>query len=245
MRWLLEVKGVTKRFGGLIAVNNVSLKINEGEIIGLVGPNGAGKTTLVNIISGIYRPDSGEVLFKGEKISGLKPNQICKKGIARTFQSVQTFTEMSAIENVMLGSLFGRSEEISKEEARERAYEILEFIGFPNEKVDLPVGNLNFVELKSIQLARALATDPDLMLLDEVTTGLNPTEGASAVKLIHKIRKRGITILMIEHIMRIIMGVSDRIVVLSQGEKIAEGTPKEVSTDERVIESYLGERFLW
>jgi len=242
---VLEVKEVTKKFGGLTALNNVSLRINKGEIVGLVGPNGAGKTTLVNIISGIFKPDSGEVLFKGEKISGLKPNQICKKGIARTFQSVQTFNEMTAIENVMIGSIFGRSEEIDKEDARERAYKILEFVGFPNEKVDFPVENLNFVELKSIQLARALATDPELMLLDEVTTGLNPTEGARAVELIHRIRERGITILMIEHIMKIIMEVSDRIIVLSQGEKIAEGTPKEVSTDERVIESYLGERFLW
>ncbi len=242
---MLEVRGVAKRFGGLVALNGVDLQIGEGEIIGLVGPNGAGKTTLVNIIGGIYRPDSGEVRFKGEKISELKPNQICKKGIARTFQSVQIFPEMTAIENVMVGALFGRSENVKKEEAREKAYEVLEFIGFSTEKTDLLVGNLNFVELKSIQLARALATDPDLLLLDEVTTGLNPTEGATAVKLIQKIRKNGSTILMIEHIMRIIMGVSDRIIVLSQGEKIAEGTPREVSTDERVIESYLGERFLW
>jgi branched-chain amino acid transport system ATP-binding protein len=240
---LLKVNRVTKRFGGLVALKDVSLDIEEGEIIGLVGPNGAGKTTLINIISGIYKCDSGSVFFKGKEITGLKPYKVCRMGIARTFQSVQTFPEMTAIENVLVGSLFGKDGRHKVGEARQRALEVLDFIGFPEEKIAFPVSSLTMIDLKKVQLARALATEPELLLLDEVSTGLNPKESRDAVRLIKKIRDNGVTILMVEHIMRIIMGVSDRIVVLNHGEKIAEGAPREVAENPEVIESYLGERY--
>jgi branched-chain amino acid transport system ATP-binding protein len=240
---LLKVNRVTKRFGGLVALKDVSLDIEEGEIIGLVGPNGAGKTTLINIISGIYKCDSGSVFFKGKEITGLKPYKVCRMGIARTFQSVQTFPEMTAIENVLVGSLFGKDGRHKVVEAKRRALEVLDFIGFPEEKIVFPVSNLTMIDLKKVQLARALATEPELLLLDEVSTGLNPKESRDAVRLIKKIRDNSVTILMVEHIMRIIMGVSDRIVVLNHGEKIAEGAPREVAENPEVIESYLGERY--
>ena len=241
---MFEVKDISKRFGGIIAVDNVSFDIKNNEIMGLVGPNGAGKTTLINLVTGIDKPDSGRVIFNSEDVTNLRPHEICRKGISRTFQSVQVFEEMTALENVALGSLFGCSNK-SIEEAREEAKEILSFVDFPEGYLNREVKDLNIVELKRIQLARALATKPKLLLLDEVTTGLNPKECDQAVEIIKKIRDSGITILMVEHVMRIIMNVSDKIVVLNNGKKIAEGTPEEVSSDEKVIESYLGERFLW
>ncbi|RLG59790.1 MAG: ABC transporter ATP-binding protein [Candidatus Hydrothermarchaeota archaeon] len=241
---MFEVRELSKRFGGIQAVDNVSFDVRSKEIVGLVGPNGAGKTTLINLITGIIKPDSGRVIFNSEDITNLKPHEICRRGISRTFQSVQVFEEMNALENVALALLFGRANK-SIEEAREEAREILSFVDFPEKYIDKEARDLNIVELKRIQLARALATKPKLLLLDEVTTGLNPKECDEAVEIIKKIRDSGITILMVEHVMRIIMNVSDRIVVLNHGKKIAEGTPEEVSSDEKVIESYLGERFLW
>ncbi len=239
---LLQIQNISKSFSGLVALKNVNFEVQEGEILGLVGPNGAGKSTLINIISGIYRPDSGSVVFRGKNITGMPPHRICRLGITRTFQNVEIFPELNAIENVLVGALFGKRDG-SREEALSRAEEVLRFVNFPQEKLEVKVKNLNVGELKKLQLARALATEPKLLLLDEVTTGLNPKESKDAVKMIKKIRDSGITILMVEHIMRIIMGVSDRIVVLNYGEKIAEGTPKEVASNPRVIESYLGEAY--
>jgi branched-chain amino acid transport system ATP-binding protein len=240
---MLEISKVTKKFEGLVALKDINMDVREGEIVGLVGPNGAGKSTLINVIAGIYKPNSGKIFFGGKNITGLSPDRICRSGITRTFQSVQTFPEMSAFENVVVGSLFGKSGRHRVEGAKEKAAGVLEFIDFPKQKMDAPVSSLNMIDLKRIQLARALATEPRLLLLDEVSTGLNPKESKDAIALIEKIRKNGTTILMVEHIMRIIMGVSDRIVVLNYGELLAEGTPREVASDPDVIESYLGAKY--
>ena len=239
---MLSIHNVSKQFGGITAIKDVSFEMEKGEIVGLVGPNGAGKSTLLNIVSGVYLPSSGTVIFDGEDITYLKPDKVCKLGIAKTFQLVQSFPHLTAIQNVTVGALFGNSEEISMKEAEGKAEEELEYVGYPRDKMNYPVKNLNVVELKRIQLARALATDPKLILLDEVTTGLNPKESNDAISLIQKIRESGITILMVEHVMRIIMNVSDRVVVLHHGKKIAEGTPEEIANDEKVISSYLGEK---
>ncbi|PXF53101.1 MAG: ABC transporter ATP-binding protein [Candidatus Methanophagaceae archaeon] len=239
---MLSIKEVSKHFGNLTAIKDVSFRINKEQIVGLVGPNGAGKSTLLNIVSGVYPPSSGSIFFDGLDITNLSPDKVCKLGIAKTFQLVHSFPELSAIQNVLVGALFGNSDKISMREAREKAEMYLEFVGYPMNKLNYPVKNLNVVELKRIQLARALATDPELLLLDEVTTGLNPKESKDAISLIQKIRDSGITILMVEHVMRVIMNVSDSIVVLHHGEKIAEGTPAEIAADEKVINSYLGEK---
>ena len=238
---MLIVQGVTKKIGGLLAVNNVDLSLGENEIVGLVGPNGAGKTTLLNIISGISKPNLGKITFCGEEITGLKSDQICKKGIAKTFQIAESFPGLSAQESVMVGALFGNHHKISMAGAREEAISVLDFVDFPAEKIQSTIKNLNVVELKRVQLARALASKPKLLLLDELTTGLNPKESREAVELIKKIRDRGISILIIEHVMSVIMGVSSRIVVLDHGEKIAEGRPHSVINNQRVIDTYLGD----
>ncbi|MCW3130371.1 MAG: ABC transporter ATP-binding protein [Methanophagales archaeon] len=239
---MLSIKKVSKHFDSLTAIKDVSFRIKRGAIVGLVGPNGAGKSTLLNVVSGVYPPSSGSIFFDGLDITNLSPNKVCKLGIAKTFQLVHSFPELSASQNVLVGALFGNSEKISMREAREKAEKHLEFVGYPMNKLNYPVKNLNVVELKKIQLARALATDPKLLLLDEVTTGLNPKESNDAILLIQKIRDSGITILIVEHVMRVIMNVSDSIVVLHHGEKIAEGTPAEIAADEKVINSYLGEK---
>jgi branched-chain amino acid transport system ATP-binding protein len=239
---MLSIQKVSKQFDGITAIKDVSFKIEKGEIVGLVGPNGAGKSTLLNVLSGIYLPSSGSVIFDGTDITGLRPDKVCKLGIAKTFQLVQSFPELTAIQNTLVGALFGNSEKISIKEAEEKAEKYLEYVGYPMDKINYPVKNLNVVELKRIQLARALSTDPKLLLLDEVTTGLNPKESNDAISLIQKIRESGITILMVEHMMRVIMNVSDRIVVLHHGKKIAEGTPEHIAKDEKVISSYLGEK---
>lgn len=242
---MLKIVDVSKHFDGITAIKDVSFHIEKGEIIGLVGPNGAGKSTLLNIISGIYAPDEGDVIFDGADITDKSPNNICKLGIAKTFQLVHCFPELTALQNVKVGALFGNFEHVPMKDAEKKATEKLAYVSFPMEKMNWPVKNLNAVELKRVQLARALATDPKLLLLDEVTTGLNPTESNDAIALIEKIRAAGTTILMVEHVMRIIMKVSDRIVVLHHGEKIAEGTPTEIAKDPKVISSYLGEKITY
>lgn len=238
---MLCVRGVTKQIGGLRAVSSVDLDIGAGEIVGLVGPNGAGKTTLLNMISGISAPTAGSITFCGEEIAGLPADRICRKGIAKTFQIAESFPNLSALECCMVGALFGNHGAAGMAQARIEAEAILHSVGFPLEKKDTAIRNLNVVELKRVQLARALASKPKLLLLDELTTGLNPKESSEAVELIRTIREKGLSILIIEHVMSVIMGVSDRIVVLDHGEKIAEGYPYEVVNNQRVIDTYLGD----
>ena len=237
---LLEGEGVTKYFGGLAAVSHVDFHVDQGEIFGLIGPNGAGKTTLFNLISGALILKSGVIKFQGEKISGLKPHQICRLGVARTFQSVKVFANMPVLQNVLLGSLFGTPTGMSAADAAREATELLEFVGL-SAVMATPAKDLTLANQKRLEVARALATKPELLLLDELMAGLNPTEVAQAMELVTKIRDKGITIFMIEHVMKAIMGVCDRIMVLHHGEKIAEGTPQEIATSKTVIEVYLGE----
>ncbi len=240
---MLKCTEVSKRFGGLQALKKVDFTVNKNEIAGLVGPNGSGKSTLLNLISGVYKPDSGKILFSDQEISKLPPHVICSKGITKTSQTVQSFPDMTATENVLAGLLFTEKKNTTKAEALPRAKELLEFVGLSPEKFDLPAKNLNVVELRRIQLAKALATSPKLLLLDELLTGLTPKESDEAIKLIRLINKQGITVLIVEHVMKVIMGLCDRVAVLHHGEKIFEGTPKEVVTDERVVKVYLGKRF--
>ncbi len=237
---ILEGEKVTKYFGGLAAVSKVDFNVDQGEIVGLIGPNGAGKTTLFNLISGALVPKPGVIRFKDEKITGSKPHKICRLGLARTFQEVKIFSNMPALQNVLLGSLFGTPSGMASAGAAKEAAELLEFVGLSAVKMT-PAGGLTLASQKRVGVARALATKPELLLLDELMAGLNPTETAEAMELVTKIRDRGVTVFMIEHVMRAIMGVCDRIMVLHHGEKIAEGTPKEISTSRKVIEVYLGE----
>ena len=237
---ILEGEGVTKHFGGLAAVSSVDFNVGEGEVVGLIGPNGAGKTTLFNLISGALVPKPGAIKFKAENITGLKPHKICKMGIARTFQSVKVFANMPVLENVVLGSLFGTSNSVSSADAAREAMESLEFVGLSAVRAT-PAKDLTLANQKRLEVARALATKPELLLLDELMAGLNPTEVDQAMELVTRIRDQGITIFMIEHVMKAIMSVCDRIMVLHHGEKIAEGTPQEIATSRTVVEVYLGE----
>jgi branched-chain amino acid transport system ATP-binding protein len=236
---ILEGEGVTKHFGGLTAISHVDFHVEQGEIVGLIGPNGAGKTTLFNLISAALVPKPGVIRFKGEKISGLKPHQICRAGIARTFQSVKVFGNMAVLGNVLLGSLFGRSTGMSAVDATREAMESLEFVGLSAVRA-VPAKDITLANQKRLEVARALATQPELLLLDELIAGLNPTETIEAMELVTKLRDKGITIFMIEHVMKAIMSICDRIIVLHHGEKIAEGTPQEITSNQTVIEVYLG-----
>jgi branched-chain amino acid transport system ATP-binding protein len=237
---ILEGEGVTKYFGGLAAVQNVDFSIHQGEIVGLIGPNGAGKTTLFDLISAALVPKRGVIRFKDETITGLKPHQICRKGLARTFQSVKVFANMPVIANVVLGVQFGSPNRISTTDALREARELLGFVGLA-EMAAIPAKDLTLPNQKLLEVARASATKPALLLLDELMAGLNHTEVAEAMELVTRIRDKGITIFMIEHVMKAIMNVCDRIIVLHHGEKIAEGTPLEISTSKNVVEVYLGE----
>ena len=223
---MLKCTEVSKRFGGLQALKNVDFTVNDGEIAGLVGPNGSGKSTFLNLISGVYKPDSGQILFLNQDISKLPPYKICAKGITKTAQTVQSFPEMTATENVLTSVLFNEKKYNDKTDALPRAQELLEFVGLSKEKFDLPAKKLNVVELRRIQLAKALATNPKLLLLDELLTGLTPKESDEAIELIKTINKQGVTVLIVEHVMRVIMGLCSRVIVLHHGEKICEGDPK-------------------
>lgn len=239
MTILLSVRGVTKRFGGLQALTRVTFDLPEGQILGLIGPNGAGKTTLFNVINGVYSPEEGRVFFRGQDVTGRRPYDLARLGLARTHQIVRPLGQLSVRENVMVGACFGR-EDLSLAQARRVADEVLAFVGL-SERAEQLAGSLNVAEKKRLEIARALASHPYLLLLDEVLAGLNPAEVETMLKTIRAIRDQGITIIMVEHLMRAIMNVSDRIIVLDYGEQIAEGTPQEISNHPRVIEAYLGD----
>ncbi len=236
---ILEAKRLSMRFGGLLAVDQLDLQIDEGQILGLIGPNGAGKTTAFNCIAGFYQATSGEIFFSGESTKGQRPWDLCRKGLARTFQVVKPFATKSVLYNVTVGG-FARTS--TRARAEEKALEVLEDLSLSKKK-DALAGNLTIGERKRLEIARALATGPRLLLLDEVMAGLRPTEVDEMVRILKRLRDRGITIFLIEHIMRAVMTLSDRIVVIQYGKKIAEGTPKEIASDENVIKAYLGEEY--
>lgn len=233
---ILRLIGVTKRFGGLVAVNRVSFDVMEGEILGLIGPNGAGKTTLFNVISGLYKPDEGRIIFRGVDVTRWPAHKRAKLGIARTFQIVRPLSNLTVMENVLVGAL---QKLRNVDEALAKAKEVLERVGL-YEKRYMRAGTLNVVEKKRLELARALATDPALLLLDEVAAGLNPREVEDLLELLRETNRSGVTMIMVEHVMKAVMGIADRIVVLHHGRLLAEGTPKEVCSNPAVIEAYLG-----
>lgn len=236
---LLEVDGVSKRFGGLLAVSDVSFAIREREILGLIGPNGAGKTTLFNIVNGVYKADKGKITFAGKDITGAAPNKVVKLGLARTHQIVKPLNAMSVLDNVTVGACFGR-ESLGLHAARETALEVLKRVGMA-ERANTLARSLTLAGKKRLEVARALAAKPKLLLLDEVLAGLNPTEVEQTIDLIREIKDCGVSVFMIEHVMQAIMKLSDRIVVLNFGQKLAEGSPTEVAADAQVIEAYLGD----
>jgi branched-chain amino acid transport system ATP-binding protein len=241
---ILEANNITKRFGGLVAVDDVTFSVREREIFGIIGPNGAGKTTLFNVITGFYKPDKGRIIFQGNDITGKKPNEIAKMGLLRTWQIVRPFLGMKVIDNLLVpmyvkkGIIGG----ITEREAIERANEILEFVGLSHRR-DFLAEALPQGERKRLEIARALASEPKLLMLDEPAGGLTPTEMDEVIDVVRKLRESGITVVVIEHNMRVVMGICERIMALNFGRKIAEGTPEEIGRNEEVIKAYLGERF--
>ena len=236
-KYVIETKEVTKRFGGLVAVNRVSMHVQEGEIMGLIGPNGAGKTTLLNTIAGLNGATSGKNYFFGEETTDCSPEEMCHKGLSRTFQIPVPFPKLSALDNVMVASVYGNEPRLKDPVKHSR--EQLEFVEFPLPEETISE-QLNTVQLKRLDLARAMASNPKVMLLDEIASGLSEKELEPLMDIIRKIRDKGVTILMVEHIMDVIMGLCDRLAVINFGNKIAEGPTKEVSHDPRVVEAYLG-----
>ncbi|MBI5840795.1 MAG: ABC transporter ATP-binding protein [Chloroflexi bacterium] len=239
MTILLSVQGITKRFGGLQALTRVTFDLPEGQILGLIGPNGAGKTTLFNAINGVYPPEEGRIIFRGKDVTKAKTYDLAHMGLARTHQIVRPLNELSVRENVMVGACFGR-ENNGLDKASKIADEVLEFVGLEG-RVSQLAGSLNVAQKKRLEMARALASRPYLLLLDEVLAGLNSSEIDGMIQTVLEIRKQGITIIMIEHLMKAVMNISDRIIVLDYGEQIAEGTPHQIANDPRVIEAYLGD----
>ncbi|HMV28004.1 MAG TPA: ABC transporter ATP-binding protein [Anaerolineales bacterium] len=249
---LLQTTNVVKRFGGLTAVNKMTFSVDAGKIVSIIGPNGAGKTTFFNSLTGIYKPEEGQILFKDNSLIGLRPDQVAATGIARTFQNIRLFGSMTVIENILVGmhiqlkqgavdTLF-RSKKFNEEEkeAENRAKDLMAYVGLKNVGNEL-ARNLPYGGQRRIEIARALAANPTLLLLDEPTAGMNPNESEDAIKLFRRIRdEKGITILMIEHDMRVVMGISEHITVMDYGEKIAEGSPQDIRSNQRVIEAYLG-----
>ena len=236
---ILQVENLTMRFGSLAAVDKVSLSVREGEIVGLIGPNGAGKTTFFNCLTGYLTPQEGSIRFDGHRIAGLRPNRICKLGLARTFQIVQVFRDMTAWENVMLGAFCRTS---NAGDAYQQALETLKFTGL-YEKRDARVANLTIADHKRLEISKALATQPRLLMLDEAMAGLNPKEVHEAVELIRLLLRSGITVFLVEHVLEVVMPISNRLVVLDYGQKIAEGVPQEIARNPQVIKAYLGERY--
>jgi branched-chain amino acid transport system ATP-binding protein len=250
---LLEAAEITKSFGGLVAVDDVSFSIPRRSIVSIIGPNGAGKTTFFNMLTGLYRPSEGAIYFEGKDITRRRPDRILSMGVARTFQNIRLFSTMSALENVLVGQharlkagLFRsilRTPGVRREEreANERGRELLDYVGLDSSSFEQIAINLSYGDQRRVEIARALASDPTLLLLDEPTAGMNPQESQRLTEFMQRLRdERGLTILLIEHDMKVVMGVSERITVLDHGEKIAEGSPEEVRTDKRVIEAYLG-----
>ncbi len=222
-----------------MALCEVNFEIFEGEIFGVIGPNGSGKTTLFNVITGFLKANSGRVTFMGKNITGLPPHQICRQGIARIFQLVKPFSQLTVLANVMVGGMYGRNPASSMKQAKEKGTEILNLVGLGNKR-EVIASQLTMAERKRLELARALAAQPRVLLLDELMAGLNPAETETAMDLVNKIKDSGITVIMVEHIMKAVLGISDRVIVLNAGEKIAEGSPKEVVKNQQVIEAYLG-----
>ena len=238
---LLEISGLTKHFGGLAAVHKVSFAIDQGEIVSLIGPNGAGKTTIFNLLSGVYAPDEGAIRLDGVDLVGHRPFEVCRRGVGRTFQIMQPFPHMTVLENVVTSGLFGQVPRVPMRKVEEEAMDLCRWVGL-GEKMGIYPRSLPVADQKRIEIARALAIKPKLLLLDEVMSGLTPTETAEAIRLVRQLRERGITIFLIEHVMRVVMGISDRVIVLHHGEKISEGPPQRVAHDQKVVEAYLGEQ---
>jgi branched-chain amino acid transport system ATP-binding protein len=234
---LLEVQGITKKFGGLVAVHDLSLNVEKGQIVALIGPNGAGKTTAFSVISGFYRPTEGKIHFNGRDITGLRPDQVCKIGLARTFQVVRPFRGISVLENVMVGA-YARTNNTTV--ARNQALEVLDFLGMSHLANQMASG-LPIAGRKRLEIARALATSPQLLLLDETMAGLRPTETDEVINIVRKISEKGIGILLVEHVMRVVMSLAGQIIVIHHGEKLAEGTPETIVQNPKVIDAYLGE----
>jgi len=238
----LVVETLSKRFGGLVVIQDLSFSVSDGEILGVIGPNGSGKTTLFNLITGFLKADHGNIQFSGQRIVNRRPSTICRLGVTRTFQLVKPFVRLTALENVMAGRAYGRQPARNLKQARKEAMEILDLVQLGSKK-DVAAARLQLIDRKRLEIARALATKPNLLLLDEVFAGLNPSEVEEALHLVMTIKQLGVTLMIVEHVLKVILEVSHRVLVLSSGVKIYEGTPREAIRDQRVVKAYLGEDF--